>query len=74
MQGDASITNELDRTILEIERENGKCKRLVRNLAVLVSEKTLKLKVEIAIYEFAISVDGALVAAKSVWPIIIKLN
>ena len=66
MQGDASITNELDRTILELECDTGKCKTLVYNLAVLVSEKTLKLKVEILIYEFAISVDGVLVAAQSV--------
>ena len=66
MQGDASIKNELDRAILELGCDNGKCKTLVYNLVVLVSEKTLKLKIEILIYEFAISVDGALVVAQSV--------
>ena len=57
MPGDTSIKNELDRAILELECDNEKCKTLVYNLAVLVSEKTLKLKVEILIYEFATSVD-----------------
>ena len=66
MPGDASIKNELDRAILELECDNGKCKTLVYNLAVLVSEKTLKLKVEILIYKFGISVDGAWVSAQSV--------